>query len=343
MKLGMGAESNSIYNLAAAVGQAQAPLKLLVAEDNPVFQSMLRSMLTRWGYDVIMAHDGLEAWELLESRNPPRLAVLDWMMPGIDGVEICRRLRAAPREPYIYVVLLTARTGASDLVDGMDAGADDYLTKPIKSHELRVRLRAGRRILELQEQLLKAGEALRVRATYDELTGLLNRRCILEALDSETARSSRESQPLSALMMDLDFFKAINDTRGHQAGDAVLREAADRMKACIRRYDSVGRYGGEEFLFVLPGCDLEGAITEAERIRKAIGITPFPVFGDPVSVTCCIGVACRGPKASWDTGAFLRQADRGLYMAKSQGRNRVVAASLEGGAGDSHALITRPS
>jgi PleD family two-component response regulator len=199
----LSAESNSVYNLAVAVEQAQAPLKLLVAEDNPVFQSMLRTMLTRWGYDVSIAHDGLEAWELLNGQDAPRLAVLDWMMPGIDGVEICRRLRAAPREPYIYVVLLTARTDAGDLVEGMDAGADDYLTKPLKTHELRVRLRAGRRIIELQEQLLKAREAQRIQATYDALTGLLNRRCVLEALDNELARSNRESQPLSVLMLDM--------------------------------------------------------------------------------------------------------------------------------------------
>lgn len=341
--MGTGAESNAIYNLATAVGQAETPLKLLVAEDNPVFQSMLRNMLTRWGYDVMIAQDGLKAWELLESTDAPRLAVLDWMMPGIDGVEICRRLRAAPREPYIYVVLLTARTEAGDLVEGMDAGADDYLTKPLKAHELRVRLRAGRRIIELQEQLLKAREALRVQATYDELTGLLNRRCILKVLDDEMARSSREPQPLSALMLDLDFFKAINDTRGHLAGDAVLREAAARMKSCVRRYDSVGRYGGEEFLMILPGCDLQGACMQAERIREAIGTVPFVVFGEPVSVTCCIGVSCRTRNTLLEAGALLREADRQLYQAKDQGRNRVMAAGVDSETAELAVLITSPT
>jgi diguanylate cyclase (GGDEF)-like protein len=330
MSSGTGLASHSLDTLAAAVGQATVPRKLLVAEDNPVFQSMLRTLLTRWGYDVIIVPDGLEAWNVLESPDPPRLALLDWMMPGLDGVEICRRLRATPREPYIYVLLLSARTENSDLVEGMDAGADDYLTKPLKPHELRVRLRAGRRIIELQEQLLQTREALRVRATRDALTGMLNRASILDVLEKEMSRSSRELQPLSVLMLDLDRFKQINDTRGHLAGDAVLRDAATRMQMCIRRYDSAGRYGGEEFLFVLPTSDLNGAWTEAERVREAIEAAPFHVFSEAMQVTCSIGVASRGWNGADDTAALLREADRALYQAKDSGRNRVAAVGFEG-------------
>ena len=157
--------------VAEEVMDAEHPMKVLAAEDNPVFQSMLRSMLTKWGYQAVMARNGNEAWEALQSPDGPRLAILDWMMPGLDGVEICRRVRAAGREPYVYILLLTARTDSQDLVEGMDAGADDYLTKPFQAHELRVRLRAGRRLLDLQEQLLLAREALRVQATHDGLTG----------------------------------------------------------------------------------------------------------------------------------------------------------------------------
>src|SRR5438552_2779490 len=146
---------------------AGQPMRVLAAEDNPVFQSMLRTMLTKWGYAPIVARDGTEAWKILESEEAPRLAVLDWMMPGVDGVEICRRLRSLGREPYIYILLLTARTESQDLIEGMDAGADDYLTKPFNAHELRVRLHAGRRILDLQEELLKTREALREQATHD--------------------------------------------------------------------------------------------------------------------------------------------------------------------------------
>src|SRR3954468_6398891 len=166
-------------------------MRVLAAEDNPVFQSMLRTMLTKWGYTPIVARDGNEAWRVLESEEAPRLAVLDWMMPGVDGVEICRRLRSLNREPYIYILLLTARTESQDLIEGMDAGADDYLTKPFNAHELRVRIRAGRRILDLQSELLRAREALREQATHDGLTGLLNRTSIMGKLDDELSRSAR--------------------------------------------------------------------------------------------------------------------------------------------------------
>jgi len=223
---------------------AEYPMKVLAAEDNPIFQSMLANMLTKWGYMPVVARDGNEAWEALQQPDCPQLAILDWMMPGLNGVDICRGVRAAGREPYVYILLLTARTDSQDLVEGMEAGADDYLTKPFQAHELRVRLRAGRRILDLQQQLLAAREALREQATHDGLTGLLNRNSILAILDKELARASREDQPLSVLMVDLDRFKLINDTHGHAAGDTVLCEAARRMRESMRNYESVGRYGG---------------------------------------------------------------------------------------------------
>jgi PleD family two-component response regulator len=209
-------------------------MKVLAADDNPISQTVLRSMLLKWGYDVVTASDGDQAWQVLHSPQAPSLAILDWMMPGQDGVEICRRLRAAGKEPYTYVLLLTSRSDCQDLVEALDAGADDYLTKPFNSSELRARLRAGRRIIELQEQLLAAQEELRMRATHDGLTGLLNRFAIMEILRRELARCSRENQPISILMADLDKFKHVNDSLGHLAGDAVLRESAARMQASFR-------------------------------------------------------------------------------------------------------------
>ncbi|MGD0775002.1 MAG: diguanylate cyclase [Candidatus Solibacter sp.] len=301
------------------------PMRILAAEDNPVFQSMLRTMLTKWGYQAVIARSGTEAWNVLQSDDSPRLAVLDWMMPGMDGLEICRRIRSARREPYIYILLLTARTESQDLIEGMDAGADDYLTKPFNAHELRVRLRAGRRILDLQEELLKAREALRDQATHDGLTGLLNRATILENLEDELARAARARNPVSVLMADLDRFKSINDTLGHLAGDAVLREAARRLKSAARRYDSVGRYGGEEFLIVLPGCDAADAAVQAERMREAIGATPFLTSSRPSAVTISLGVAC---SANCAQEALVREADDALYEAKRTGRNRVVVPSV---------------
>lgn len=302
-------------------------MKVLVADDNLSFRHVLEKMLAKWGYQIVVAQDGGQAWELLQGDDPPRLAILDWMMPGLDGVEICRRLRGQNREPYIYILLVTAKDTAEELVEGMEAGADDYIRKPVNSHELRVRLRAGRRILDLQEELVGAREDLRRQATHDSLTDLWNRNVMFDIVDRELKRARREPGVLSILMADLDHFKLINDSLGHTAGDAVLREAARRMSACTRPYDAVCRYGGEEFLIVLPGCDLAGASVRAEEIRTAISGTPFQIPEGPVSVTCSLGVAAVSQPDSVDSSAVIREADDALYAAKKNGRNRVEAFS----------------
>jgi diguanylate cyclase (GGDEF)-like protein len=300
-------------------------MKILVAEDNPVFQNMLKRLLAQWDYQVIVTDNGDQAWQILQDPNGPRLALLDWMMPGMDGVEICHKLRATIRERYVYVLLLTAKTEQKDLVEGMEAGADDYLTKPFKTHELRVRLRAGRRILDLEQELRLAKDALHEQATHDGLTGLWNRTSILDTLHKEIARSAREFTFLSVLMADLDHFKQINDTYGHFAGDAVLRESAQRMTANIRRYDALGRYGGEEFLVVLPGCDEAGSLAQAERLRECISDHPFAVAADNLRVTCSLGACCTYAPDLTQTDTLLRFADEALYQAKRAGRNRVQA------------------
>ncbi|MBV8732555.1 MAG: diguanylate cyclase [Acidobacteriia bacterium] len=304
-------------------------MKILAAEDNPISQSMLRSMLTKWGYEVITATDGNEAWRALQMPDAPQMAILDWMMPGQDGVEVCRQLRAVGREPYTYVLLLTARSDAQDLVEALDAGADDYLTKPFNSSELRARLRAGRRIVELQAQLLEAQEALRERATHDGLTRLYNRSAILEILRQELARATRDPQPLSIVMADLDHFKEINDTHGHLTGDEVLREASRRMKAAMRSYDSIGRYGGEEFLAVLPGCDGSNAWLMSERLRRNVGDENFVVGDIRLPITCSLGCATQPMGMSWDADSLIRLADGALYGAKHGGRNRTEVAQEE--------------
>ena len=318
-------ESIGVIQSADLSREPNRTMSVLVAEDNPVFQSMLRSMLTKWGYEARVLPNGLEAWDAMQAADAPRLAVLDWMMPYMDGVEVCRRIRTAAREPYVYVLLLTARTESQDLVEGMEAGADDYLTKPFNAQELRVRLRAGRRILDLQQQLMEAREALRVQATHDALTGLFNRGRVLEILATEIARSEREMRPLAVLMVDLDRFKQINDTLGHQAGDAVLRESARRMQAATRQYDASGRYGGEEFLIVLPGCGAREGHAQAERIREAFARAPFAAGADSLAVTCSIGVSSRDACAAGDADRLIREADAALYDAKNRGRNSVAA------------------
>jgi diguanylate cyclase (GGDEF)-like protein len=303
-------------------------MKVLAADDNPISQTVLRSMLMKWGYEVVTACDGDQAWQVLQSPQAPRMSILDWMMPGQDGVEICRRLRAAARESYTYVLLLTSRSDSQDLVEALDAGADDYLTKPFNSSELRARLRAGRRIIELQEQLLAAQEELRVRATHDGLTGLLNRFAIMEILRRELARCSRERRPFSILMADLDKFKHINDSFGHLAGDAVLREAAGRMQTSFRCYDSIGRYGGEEFLVVLPGSDAAEAWVLGERFRVLIAASPFTYGETMLEVTCSIGSATLSDGECWDADSLIRLADTALYEAKHS-RNCTVSAQHE--------------
>ena len=326
--------TTGLHSLAAATGAGAEPnpaevpppgLRVLVAEDNPVFQTMLRNILQKWGYEAVTARDGEEAWKILQSEDSPQLAILDWMMPGMDGPEVCKKVREAKREPYVYIVLLTARTESRDLVEGMDAGADDYLTKPFRNHELRVRLRAGRRILDLQQELLRAREELREQATHDALTGLHNRAAILDILRNELARAGREGQPLAVLLGDLDRFKLINDTYGHFAGDAVLRQSANRMKSALRRYDAVGRYGGEEFLMVLPGCEGVSACNQAERIREAVAAATMESDDQRLVVTCSIGVAYRDNPTPADADGLVREADTALYVAKNLGRNQVAA------------------
>ena len=316
-------ESIGVIQSADLSREPNRTMSVLVAEDNPVFQSMLRSMLTKWGYDARILPNGLEAWDAMQAADAPRLVVLDWMMPYMDGVEVCRRIRTAAREPYVYVLLLTARTESQDLVEGMEAGADDYLTKPFNAQELRVRLRAGRRLLDLQEELMLAREALRDQATHDSLTGLLNRAAILDALQNELARAARGRHPVALLMADLDRFKLVNDAHGHLAGDAVLREAARRMKSVIRRYDSIGRYGGEEFLIVLPGCDGSAARAQAERFRGALAAEPITAAGQSLRITCSIGVSASTSASACITDTLVRDADLALYQAKDRGRNRV--------------------
>ncbi|HMJ10563.1 MAG TPA: diguanylate cyclase, partial [Polyangiaceae bacterium] len=235
------------------VGTPRAPgngMKILLADDEPIARTLLEHWLTGWGYQVTLARDGEAAWNALKTDPELRLAIVDWVMPKMDGTDVCRALRKGSQEPYVYVVLLTARDRKDDIVRGLDAGADDYLVKPCNPLELEVRLRAGRRVIELQEQLVRAREALRFEAMHDALTGLLNRRALLSLLDNERSRSSRTGNALSVIMGDLDRFKSINDSFGHATGDAVLREAGKRMKTSVRAYDSVGRIGGEEFMLI---------------------------------------------------------------------------------------------
>jgi diguanylate cyclase (GGDEF)-like protein len=301
-------------------------MKILIAEDDPVSRRLLEAKLVKWGYDVVVTCDGDEALKALRTKDAPKLAILDWMMPGVDGVEICGMMRREAREPYIYIILLTALHRDEDLVAGMEAGADDYITKPFIANELRVRLRAGRRIIDLQNELINAREALREKAARDPLTGLWNHEEILRIMGLELSRAGRERGHVSVIMADLDLFKKVNDTHGHMAGDAVLRLTARRMLSLVRDYDYIGRYGGEEFLLVLPGCDGEWARVLADRLCQSIGGDRMDISEGMLPITISLGVAttCKGRKS--DVNSLLQAADMALYRAKENGRNRVEIA-----------------
>jgi diguanylate cyclase (GGDEF)-like protein len=301
-------------------------MRILIADDDAVSRRLLEAKLIRWGYDVLACRDGNEAWEALRAEDAPRLAILDWMMPGIDGVELCRKVRNEIWEPYTYIILLTALHRDEDLVTGMEAGADDYVIKPFKSNELRVRLRAGRRIIDLQNELIEARETLREKATHDPLTGLWNHEEILRILRRQLSRAGREGGDVSVIMADLDHFKKVNDTHGHMAGDAVLRMTSKRMLSVVRDYDYIGRYGGEEFLIVLPCCDAGSARDLAERLCHIIRGESMDIPEGMVPITISLGVATNGKGGKCDPGFLVQCADQALYRAKKNGRNRVEAA-----------------
>ncbi|HEY2407989.1 MAG TPA: diguanylate cyclase [Polyangiaceae bacterium] len=302
-------------------------MKILLADDEPIARTMLEHWLTGWGYQVTCVRDGEAALNALASDQELRLAILDWVMPKRDGLEVCRQVRSSSVEPYVYVVLLTAKDDKSDIIQGLDAGADDYLVKPCNPLELKVRLRAGRRVIELQEQLVAARETLRFEAMHDSLTQLLNRRATLEQLERELVRSARRGSPLTVIMGDLDHFKAINDTYGHAIGDAVLRETARRLKLAVRAYDTVGRLGGEEFIAVLPDCDATVGQAVAARLCRQIGETLIATPSGAVPVTISIGVAASDQRAGTTGAELIRAADTALYKAKHAGRNQSMLAT----------------
>jgi two-component system cell cycle response regulator len=300
-------------------------VRVLIAEDDPVSRHLLRTTLTSAGYEPVIAVDGAEALRALDQPDCPRLIVLDWIMPHLDGIEICRIIRKRSQEPYFYVILLTVKGEQQEIVEGLEAGADDYVTKPFDLHELKARLRAGKRIIELQQQLIASRDQLQFEATHDSHTGLLNHAAILETLRLEVLRSTREGTPLGVIMADLDHFKSVNDHHGHLVGDGVLREVAARLKNSLRPYDSIGRYGGEEFLVIVPGCTQEKAAALAERLRQCVASGPIRPHGVEISITASFGAASAIDATVPDL--ILRAADEALYRAKIEGRNRVVASS----------------
>jgi two-component system cell cycle response regulator len=302
-------------------------LKILIADDDPVSRRLMERTLQKSGYEVVTAEDGAQALEELSRKDGPRLALLDWMMPELDGLEVCRKVRGRHGQPYIYITMLTSKLSNSDVVAGLEAGSDDYVTKPCNPEELKARLRTGQRVLHLEDTLVEAREEMRFKATHDAMTGLWNQGAILALLRSELSRSAQEHVPISLLLCDVDHFKQVNDVHGHLVGDEMLRQVAVRLQDSVRSFDAVGRYGGEEFLIILMGCSGAHLRDRAERVRAAVDCVSFPIEGGALSMSLSLGALAVD---DWGTSRpielLLKKVDAALYIAKTTGRNRVVRA-----------------
>jgi len=296
-------------------------LKILIADDEALSRRLLESTLERSGYEVIAVEDGKQALDQLCKPGAPRLALLDWVMPELDGPGVCRAVRARSDHPYVYMVLLTSKGSKEETVLGLESGADDYLTKPFDPEELRARLRVGERVLLLEDRLVEARENMRFRATHDSLTSLLNRSALMELLVRELHRSQREKKSTAILLGDVDHFKRVNDTLGHVIGDEVLIEIASRLLDAVRSYDFVGRYGGEEFLVVLNSCDPNYAPGRAEQIRKSISNRQISTSKGPLSLTMSFGVLLTSDWGPRTVEELLHEVDIALYEAKAGGRD----------------------
>ena len=297
-------------------------MTILMAEDDLISRRILEAVLSKCGYDPVVAVDGDEAWSIMQKADSPAIAVLDWEMPGKSGLDVCRLIREKDVSNPPYLIILTAKNAKSDIVRGLEAGANDFVTKPYDKDELQARIRVGMRMIELQSALVKAKDDLAYEASHDPLTGILNRRAILDTLNKELIRAGRSNSQLSIGLCDIDFFKQVNDSHGHQVGDDVLCSFVKAIRDILRPYDFIGRYGGEEFLLVVPepfGTVMEGI---CERVRASIADHKMITRSGDVGITVSIGAArLKGEQTAED---ILAAADTALYKAKDNGRNQVV-------------------
>ena len=303
---------------------------ILVVDDHEDNIEVLRARLEAWGYSTMSASSGADALRLVEA-TPPDLILLDVMMPEISGIEVARLIKGNTNLPFIPIIMQTALDSTENKVEGLEAGADDYITKPIDFAELKARLRSMLRIKRLQEaleererELVEINEKLRYMSQTDGLTGLDNRRHLNERIEEMFAHAMRLEEPFGLVMCDIDKFKSVNDTYGHQAGDEVLKQFASILKEEAREIDHVGRYGGEEFMLLLPGATLQDAAHFAERVRKRVEGHTFTFPGGTLTRTVSFGVSGWPHPKIVECDALVRTADDALYVAKERGRNRVI-------------------
>jgi two-component system, cell cycle response regulator len=303
-------------------------MKILIADDEVVSRCLLEKILEQAGYEVTAVENGKLAAEQLCLPDGPRLALLDWVMPELDGPSVCRTVRRLRDHPYVHMILLTSKESKQDIVSGLGSGADDYLIKPCDPEELKARLRTGQRMIQLEDKLVEAREDMRFKATHDPLTSLFNRGVMMDLLSRELTRTNRQHGYTTVVLGDVDHFKRINDTYGHLVGDEVLREISRRLLASVRSYDFVGRYGGEEFLIVLNNCGANHALPRAEEIRTSIGNKVVATTWGPLSVTMSLGILTSQREEHRGLEEILAEVDRALYAAKAAGRNCSKLADL---------------
>ncbi len=318
-------------------------MRILIADDETMSRRLLQKTLERAGYEVIAVENGRQAADQICTTDGPRLALLDWVMPELDGPGVCREVRKRKEQSYVYMVLLTSKEAKEDVIAGLESGADDYLTKPFDAEELKARLRTGLRILGLEDRLVEAREEMRFKASHDALTTLWNRGVILELLGRELSRSHRENATTVIILCDIDHFKDVNDSFGHLVGDEVLRETAKRLLASVRTYDFVGRYGGEEFLVVLNNCNPAFAFARAEEIRNTVAQRPVQTSTGPVPLTMSLGLLLSHEWGMRSVEELLHEADTALYAAKEAGRNCVKVASPNAARGIRDSRVDEPA
>jgi len=299
-------------------------MRILVAEDDLGSRRLVKMRLLASGYEVVEAEDGQTAWELFQ-REPFQLVITDWMMPRLDGLELIRRIRSSNQKSYTYIIMLTALDDKPKIVMGLESGADEYLTKPFDKMELIARVASGERIIKLEEQLNLTNRKMEILAMHDGLTELFNRRAIEDHAVAELSLAKRKEQPLSIILLDIDYFKNLNDEYGHKSGDVVLRQLAKILTESLRQYDRAGRWGGDEFILIMPETQLSEAVTVAERLRIKTSETKLSLEnGEQISMQISLGVAC----VSGHYPSLIKlvdAADQALYQAKQSGRNRVCS------------------
>jgi len=316
-------------------------VKVLVADDDPVTRELLHKILGECGYEVLSVENGQQAWETYNASGAS-LVITDWEMPGLNGIELCSRIRQHDTVGYTYIIFLTSRSGRDHLIEGLSAGADDFIAKPLHPDELRVRLRVAERILSLEthlrranHDLLRMNKRLLKMSRLDPLMEIGNRLAFEEKFEEYHSKAHKEGRRYAVVMCDVDNFKLCNDSFGHQLGDDVLRQVAAAIRQRLRGDDAAFRYGGEEILMLLNRQDLAGAVAAAERIRRSIEALEFTADGggQTFRVTVSCGVICHAAEAATAFGRreLVEMADRALYQAKRRGRNCVVGALNSGG------------